>query len=143
MLNTERLKKLKESKWANWLVRFIVPAILLFIIKWHWELNAKMAMIETKLQQDRAQWTAIKQVSDNSTEQEVRLRVAEKIQDWSIMAGILRNVSESQPVLDDAGDRPVAKPRIDVKKIFDKVKKEEHSNEPRAVTKYIQQQMQK
>jgi len=137
--------KLKESKWVNWVAKSIIPALILFLLQWHWQLNDRIARIEENNKQDRVQWQAIKQISDHDEEQEVRLRVAEKIQDWSIMAGILRNLVEEDSLEepDPAEIRKPLKPRIDVKKLFDDVKKEKSKRPTKEVDQYIQQQMAK
>jgi len=147
VLTQENLERLKSSKWVNWTIKCIIPAMLLFLLKWHWDLNDRIARIEENAKQDRAQWSAIKQVVDSDTEQEVRLRVAEKIQDWSIMVGILKNIATQTDIINSSKDlpdtQPTATPRLDVKEIFDKVKKERSKSPKKEVEQYIKQQMAK
>ncbi len=135
MINTERLERIKGFKWLNVVAKSIIPAILLFLIQWHWTLNDRIARLEEKTKQDRAQWETIQQVYDSNMEQEVRLRVSEKIQDWSIMAGILNHTDSKSTSMNNTN--------LDVQEIRKKVKDSKDKPAQKGVDRFIQQRMAK
>lgn len=139
MINTERLEKLKGSKWFNIVAKSIIPAILLFILQWHWTLNDRIARLEEKTKQDKVQWQAIKEMHDIVTEQEVRLKVAEEIQDWSILSGIFNNSIEGQT----SGDKPSSKSVVELKKMLKELNNKKSKAPKKEVDQFIRQQMAK
>jgi len=147
VINTEQIKKLKESSLGMTVAKSVIPALILALGAWCWNTEGEVRDLKSKMAQDKAQWNAIRQISerydeqdDRNDEQEIRLRVAEKIQEWSVRSGIMRAVAED---VEDS-PQPAARPRLDVGKMFDKLKQERsrEKESKKDLDRYIHRQIQ-
>jgi len=124
----------QNNKFATSILKAVTPVMLMALAGWVWNTNADLAVLESKMRQDRAQWEAIKAVTDDTIELRVRVSVLERLRGMQV------------PELEEGGDSPRPHATLDIKKIFDDIKQKRYEppqQQKHEVNRFIQMKTKK